>query len=99
MKYKVNEVYTPDDTDLDRKRYKAEFESDSTDLLELAVQARIACHQPDSRIEETITNIRKHLEHDDVLAQLEGQDPKCFDFLIWGNNGEWEITVEAVLTP
>lgn len=98
MKYKVKEVYTPDDTDLDRKRYEAEFESDSTDLLELAVQARIACHQPDTRTEETIANIRQHLKHDDVLGQLEGQNQTYFNFLMWGNNGEWEITIETVLT-
>ena len=98
MKYKVKEVYTPDNTDLDRKRYEAEFESDSTDLLELAVQARTACHEPEARTEKTITNIRKQLEQDDVLGQLEGQDPTYLDFTIWSNNGEWELTVEAMLT-
>ena len=97
MKYTVNEVYTPEDTDLDRKRFQTEFESKSTDLFELAVQARTACHPSDSRTEETIANIRKALVNDDVLEQLEGQDHTFFDFLMFGNNGEWEISVEALL--
>lgn len=36
MKFKVSETYTPDDVENDRERFKTEFETDSTDLVEIA---------------------------------------------------------------
>ena len=91
MIYEVLEVYTPHDTDLDRKRHKATFQSDTDDLFELAVQARASCLQVEVT-EEILAKIRQHLECDEVRDYLEWYD-KSFSYEVFGNNGDWEITV------
>ncbi|RKZ86259.1 MAG: hypothetical protein DRQ39_05970 [Gammaproteobacteria bacterium] len=100
MKYKVRETYTPDDPDADRARQEAGFESDSTDLVELAFLARRAiwgiCSRNLHKISpEGEANIRTTLEYSDIADQLTDQEVSAFDFLIFGNSGEWSTSVEA----
>lgn len=95
MKYKVLETYTPDDTHSDRTRKNGEFESDSTDLLELALLARVACYA-DPVSEITKDTIRSRLRDSNVADQLADQEISGFEFLIFGNSGEWCLEVEAV---
>jgi len=97
MKYKVLETYTPDDTHSDRTRKNGEFESDSTDLLELALLARIACYDKwdEEFAEETKDNIRRRLRESDVADQLADQELEAFEFTLFGNSGEWCLEVEA----
>lgn len=101
--YTVTEVYTPHDTDLDRKRCEAKFESESTDLFELAVQARIACYNSPVD-DETVVNVRHVLEQSEVLEQLADTigihhffdrdgTSSTFAFEVFGHNGDWELTV------
>ena len=98
MKYKVLETYTPDDPRADRRRKTAEFESDSTDFLELALLARIACYDKwdDEFAEETKDNIRRRLRESYVADQLADQETEGFEFTLFGNSGEWCLEVEAV---
>lgn len=94
MKYKVRDTFTPDDPDKDRSRQEAEFESDSTDLVELAFLARRAIHNlPDESLADDA--IRGALKYSDVAGQLEDQEPSAFEFLIFCNSGEWSTIVEA----
>jgi hypothetical protein len=95
MRYKVREVYTPDDAECDRARREGSFESDSTDLFELALLARKSCYTGD--IVPKDEALRKRLEFDDVSEQLaDGEyEPSYFEFKLWENSGEWDITVEA----
>lgn len=95
MKYKVLETYTPHDQEADRSRRTAEFESDNTDIVELAYLARLACYRP-TITPTTETNIRRALEQSDVAGQLEDQDVSGFEFLIFGNSGEWCLEVWVV---
>ena len=97
MKYKVEETYTPKDVAY-IKHHNAEFESDSENLFELAIQARTACHPPEVRDAELISRIHQRLAHDGVREQLEGQEISCFSFVLFGGHGEWAMTVKAELT-
>lgn len=95
MKYKVLETYTPDDPQADRRRKTVEFESDSTDIVELAILARQACIGPNpSRVAKS--NMVRHLKDSDVADQLADQETEGFEFIVVGNSGEWCLEVEAV---
>lgn len=94
MKYKVHETYTPDDPDADRSRRDAAFESDSTDLVELAFLARKACYLREID-PETENSIRAILNESDATGQLEDQDANGFEFILFSNCGEWCLEVEA----
>jgi hypothetical protein len=93
-KYKVNEVYTPEDTDLDRRRKEYTFSTDATDIFEIAVAARIAAH--DTLSPELEANVRAAFRCDDVQDQLSSQEADAFDFILYSNNGEWETCVERI---
>ena len=97
MKYKVRETYTPDDPDADRRRQEAEFESDSTDLVELAFLAKKAIHSLNESLADGAwcVAIRYAMEHSDVADQVADQEASAFEFLMFGNSGEWATTVEA----
>lgn len=96
MKYKVREVWTPEDVECNRRRRDAEFESDSTDINELALLARIACY-PNEVTEKTKENIVKAMECDDVEDQLRDYalEDGYFEYKLFGGSGEWDIAVEA----
>jgi hypothetical protein len=93
-KYRVNEVYTPEDTDLDRRRKEYTFSTDATDIFEIAVAARVAAHNVTSP--EIEANVRAAFRYDDVADQLSGQEADAFDFILYSNNGEWETCVERI---
>jgi len=94
-KYKVLETYTPDDPQADRRRKTVEFESDSTNIVELAIAARQACIGPSpSRVAKS--NMVRHLSDSDLPGQLADQEMSGFEFLVFGNSGEWCLEVEAV---
>lgn len=92
--YKVEEVYTPHDTCLDRKRREAKFASGSTDLFELAVQARIACYQMSIPNEGSV---REQLVASEVPEQIQDCRPEFFAFEVFGDNGDWELTITKVV--
>ncbi len=101
MKYKVEEIYTPKDVANIKHHFEptnVEFESDSENLFELAIQARTACHPPEVRDAELISRIHQRLGYDGVREQLEGQEISCFSFVLFGGHGEWAMTVKAELT-
>jgi hypothetical protein len=89
--YKVHETYTPDDTNKDRTRRDAEFTSDSNDLTELAIQARIACEKAHPF---ELVRIRRLVQ--ESADQLEGQATDDFEITLFSNNGEWYLEVEQV---
>lgn len=95
MKYKVLETYTPDDPQEDRDRRTAEFESDSTDIMELAFLARLAC-QVGPVSEAMKEGVRIRLRESEVAEQLADQETSGFEFLLFGNCGEWCLEVEEV---
>ena len=93
-KYNVHETYTPDDTHTNRSNRQGSFESNSTDLKELTVQARLALDKPEPIrwIEERVEEyIREMVE--ESADQLEGQNPDGFDVVLFDNNGEWHLEV------
>ena len=110
MKYKVLKTYTPDDQGADRSRYTAEFESDSMDIFELAYLACLACFCSSNKADifcvregqrillslPLLTYIRQILEQSNAAEQLEDQDVSRFEFILFGNSGEWCLEVEAV---
>jgi hypothetical protein len=102
VKYKVREIYTPENEEADRSRQNFTFYSDSTDLVELAVQARIACHgrsvTPHIISPETEANIRRAIKESDVAGQLQDEDYDTgyFEFLLFGSDGEWLLKVEQL---
>ena len=85
-KYNVHETYTPDDTHANRSYRQGSFESDSTDLKELFIQARLALDKSKDR-----EYIREMAE--ESADQLEGQNPNAFDAVMFDNNGEWHLEV------
>lgn len=93
MKYRVKEVYTPDDPANDRCREEFFFESDSTDIYEVAVAARAACHASVVS-EQTMQNIKAAMNYSDVRDQLEDQELSDFTFQLFGNSGTWDMEVE-----
>ncbi len=94
MKYIVDEVYTPDDTKLNRSPATFSFESDSTDILELAYLARLACYS--APVTEPVKlSIELALHDSDVADQLDGCHIHEFEFTIIGPYGEWELKVKA----
>ena len=94
MKYEVSEVYTPDDRTSKQSRNQHTFESDSTDVYELARAAWRACHSgiigPES---EAI--IRRSVNEVIDDGQLEDFESDYFEFVIFGNSGEWFLEVQA----
>lgn len=92
MKYKVEETYTPDDIGLDRSRREAEFESESTDILELAILARMACYNTHVS-GETEENIRRKMSYQCMADQLADYTTDNFEFVIFDSNGEWAFCV------
>jgi hypothetical protein len=98
MKYKVNETYTPDDHQSDRTRLTLEFESDAVDILDLALAAWGAylnkVKGEGARID--CDAVLRTLHESDVPGQLADQDVSGFEFIVFGNDGEWCLEVEPV---
>lgn len=91
MKYTVERTYTPDSPHGDRTRATANFESESTDLVELALQAQLAClDRPVTQ--EMIDHFRGMVN--ESSDQLSDQDNDCFEITLFGNSGEWYLEVE-----
>lgn len=91
-KWYVEEVYTPDDTDNDRTRRYGEFEADKkTPVKDLAVLAMMQVGWDRGPAERQIK--------DD--ADLEGTtiEDGAFDFVTFGNNGEYSYTVSQEPIP
>ena len=90
MKFYVHEVYTPDDTDGDRRRKDVELESESTDIVELTHEAlkALGWKNPSAVVSE-----------EDVCGDNDDYDPAMwsneylFVVMVFSNNGEYEVTV------
>jgi hypothetical protein len=93
VRYEVSEVYTPDNL-RDWVRRWFSFESDSTDINELAHAAWRACHG-DSVGPETEASIRRSIRRVIDDGQLEEFGPEYFEFVILGDNGDWVVMVES----
>lgn len=91
MQYKVSEVYTPDDVGSDRRRFEHTFQSDSKDVNELAYLAWLSCHEDQSEATKERCKARLQEVIDD--DQLIDFDETYLEFTIFGNNGEWNLTV------
>lgn len=107
MKYKVTETYTPDDIDNDRDRSTNTFETDSTDILEIATLAFIAVKDRPGpwqlkTADERLEFAKKRLEEEDIVGQIadieadETGGSEGFSFLLFSNNGEYDYTIEQV---
>lgn len=86
-KWYVEEIYTPDDTDSDRNRRYGEFEADKkTPVRDLALKAMLATGWQEPVAESFIKN----------TADLEGTtiENGVFDFLIFGDSGEFRFMVQ-----
>ncbi len=84
----IKEVYTPDDTDLDRRRTHTKFEAqENTRTQELAILGMIAIGWAKEVAEQAVK--------DESLDVEEGV--LCFEIL--GSNGEYEFTIQTDPIP
>ena len=92
MKFEVRATYTPDDPDCDRRREKHEFETENTDLFEIAIDALEQC----GFAERNRGLIADFLEQDDVRSELADQDTDGFEFMLFPMNGQWDFEVNQI---
>ncbi len=91
--FQVESVYTPDDSRADRRRTTATF---STDRIEINDIAMAACVAVFNRAEDAKPSpgLVKLFEDSDAADQISDQDTDCFSFVLFTNNGEYELSVE-----
>ena len=88
----VQEVYTPDDAENDRRRKYAEFQySEKPGVSELAVAGMVAIGW-DQNVAE------RKIKDDAVLDGTEIEDG-MLSFIVFGNNGEYGVTIQTEPFP
>lgn len=96
-KYKVREVYTPDNIELDRSRTTKFFDSDEPGIYEIAFEAQKLLNTVDGELsEETIKNIEIEFQYQNLQSQLHSQDPNEFTYMLQRPNGVHDVIVTAV---
>ena len=93
MEYCVKETYTPDDDEQDRSRREAQFTTESVDLVEVGLQARVATYSR-AVSDETLERIRQVFVDSDVEGQVRDQEIGSFEFVLFSMNGEWALNVQ-----
>lgn len=89
MRFIVEQTYTPEDSDEQRRRKVAEFESKTTGLIPLCKKALLALKTPASLlVEEDV--IKDNIGYDPAWAKVD-QSIEC---ILFSNNGMYEISIE-----